>query len=456
MYDFVSVFNSIICRNMKSISLNSIVRLTIIILIFLIVFLPSGSIGGLNVKVLSMVALVFGMVINVFSIGKINKRSLNLIGTFAISFLFVIFNYMTASSASISRGYATTEGMLFITYFLSTAALIISISEGFITKEDTIKTILYSCAVYSLIKILITILSMVGFISIYMISDFIYQSYGIKPMLFPITDTLSRFQLANDYIVCFSLYFIICKGNALWFIKKRVISLIKCIFILGVLISFSRYMISLLLVGVAINVSMGRSISSKSFIAASFLIFISLTGYLVNIDSINDAVSLRFSSDANDVSDTTRVMQIECLSKAFDRKPLSGYGGLGDFYSSCPGPRGAEFSYEVQYLGFLYRFGGVQTALIVFLYFSQFKISITGSVLRKENIPSIVAFLCWMMIGFFNPYLISGYASVIMVLCVCLTGKITRDKSLRAKESSRRGRVVSGSLRAGCFSVGKI
>ncbi|WP_413734312.1 O-antigen ligase family protein [Sodalis sp. RH21] len=409
--------------NFKRINLNSITKLSIKIFIFLIVFLPSGTIGGLNIKILSMAMLIACMLISILSIGRLNKKSLLLIATFAISLIFVIINYITATNSSISKGYATAEGMLFITYFLSAAILLIAITENIIPKNSVIKTIVYSCVFYSTIKIIITAMSVVGLLSIYVVSDFIYQSYGIKPMLFPITDTFSRFQLANDYIVCFALFFMICKYDSFDFIGNKLKLILTYILIISVLISFSRYMILLLFIGLAIRVYSIRKVSLNGILSVLVILSIVIFGYLSNMESINEAISLRFSSDANDVSDQTRSIQIDCLYKAFENRPLLGYGGLGDYSRQCPGPRDAEFSYEVQYLGFLFRFGFLQTIFIALLYFSQFSIAKSGTFVKKGNIPSLIAFLCWMMIGFFNPYLVSGYASVIMVLCVCLTGK---------------------------------
>lgn len=145
--------------------------------------------------------------------------------------------------------------------------------------------------------------------------------------------------------------------------------------------------------------------------------------YSFSYEAVNTAINLRFNSDANDVSDDIRQFQVSCLTQAFDDKPLLGHGGLGDYSIRCPGPGKAEFSYEVQYLGFLYRFGLLQTALVVLMCFLQFKIGSSGSILKSRNIISTIAFLSWMMVGFFNPYLISGYASIIIVLCSCLTAK---------------------------------
>ncbi|HAV2198148.1 TPA: hypothetical protein JHK08_000860 [Escherichia coli] len=408
---------------MKHFKLNAIAGLMIKTFLFLIIILPSGTVGNLNVKMLSMLLLIISVSLSIINKGVVNKNSIKLFFVFILSMSFVLINYASSSNIAIYRGYATTEGLLFTSYFLSTIVLLISILEGIISKKEIIKTIFYSCILYSIIKIALITLSAIGVISIYFISDFIYQSYGIKPMLFPITDTITRFQLANDYIVCFALYFILYRGEILDFLNKKLRTAFTIILICGVLISFSRYMILLLVIGAIVKIVGIRKISPKGVLASAAILAISLSVYISNADSINDTIYLRFASDANVASDATRSIQVECLSRAFNSSPLFGHGGLGDFSSTCPGPNGAEFSYEVQYLGFLYRFGIIQTIMIALVYFLQYKLSSPDRLLRKYNIPAVVAFLCWMTIGFFNPYLISGYASVITVLCVCFTGE---------------------------------
>ncbi|HBR0925864.1 TPA: hypothetical protein L9K48_005031 [Klebsiella quasipneumoniae subsp. quasipneumoniae] len=404
-------------------NLSNVSQLSIAFFIFLIVFLPSGSIGGVNIKVLSMLIMLGSVFLVLLSSQKLKGKSIFLLFSIAISFIFVVLNFMNASSISLSKGYATAEGGLFLTYFICTAVLFIVIIEKVISREKIIKIIFNSCLLYSMVKIFITILSFLGVVSINEIAQIIYTTYGIKPMLFPITDKLSRFQLANDYIVCFALYFIICKKSSIDFIRKSTLSFSYYILVVSVLISFSRYMMLVMAIGLMIKFFDIRKISGKSvLITSASLLFFAII-YVSNINEINDAIALRFVSDDNSVSDATRQLQVSCLSNAFEQKPLLGHGGLGDYSQNCPGPRDAEFSYEVQYLGFLYRYGILQTLFLVILYVSQFIVTTDRPVISKDNLPSLLAVAMWILIGFFNPYLVSGYASVIMVLCLCFTVK---------------------------------
>lgn len=80
-----------------------------------------------------------------------------------------------------------------------------------------------------------------------------------------------------------------------------------------------------------------------------------------------------------------------------------------------------EYSYDVQYLGFVYRFGFPLTFFVLLLYVSQLTASMKDSLLTMRNLPTLAGLTMWMGIGLFNPYLISGYAAVIMVLFLCMS-----------------------------------
>ncbi|HBM7345538.1 TPA: hypothetical protein M6A46_005337, partial [Klebsiella oxytoca] len=177
----------------------------------------------------------------------------------------------------------------------------------------------------------------------------------------------------------------------------------------------------LIIIAMLIKLFSIKKVSGKGVFFIFFSVIFLMIVYFLNMNDVNDAIALRFSSEDNNVSDATRQFQINCLSAAFEDKPLLGHGGLGDFSQNCPGPRDAEFSYEVQYLGFLYRFGIIQTILLIILFISQFFIAMQSSVFERRNLPSLLAVACWLLIGFFNPYLVSGYASVIMTLSLCFT-----------------------------------
>ena len=413
----------------RKFDLKILTQLSVTFFILTVIVLPSGDIGGINVKILSMLILLFMLLINLANRGNISRRSIFLILSSMSAMLFVFFNYVRATYLSDINNYAKVEGMLFVTYFLSTAVLAVLLVEKFVDKDKIIGAIFYSAIFYSIIKILLTLLSFLNIIPIELTATFIQDKFFVQPMLFPITDNISRLQLANDYIICFVLFFLITQSNSFNFLKSNKIKVFFFLLLfLSVILSFSRYMLLVLAVAIVIRILQIKNFSLKGIVSFFTFISIILIFYLNYFDAVNDFIALRFSSDTSGSSDSVRETQVSCLLSAFQENPILGHGGLGDFSPLCPGPLEAKFSYEVQYLGYLFRFGILQTIFIVLIYFLQFRISIEKKILAKNKVIPFIGVLMWMAIGFFNPYLISSYASIIMVLCICLSLNFENNK----------------------------
>lgn len=415
---YTSKFNN---TDGNRVSLRGIAAFFNVSFIFFVIILPSGSLFGINIKLLSIAALVAFNILVIVSRGRVSSSSLKCFIVTIIALAFIATSYVISTSAGNSASNIKNETMLFASFFIPCFFLYTSINEKIISKELVVKTILYTSTAYSIIKIGFVTASAIGLLPIYVISDYIAETTGIYPMLFPITDSITRFQLANDFIICFAVFFLICKKEYFSFIGKKTLNVIFIILTLSVLVSFSRYMLIVLFVAFAIRMLSIRRIN-KTGLVISFLMFIALSVVAVLYSQqISDAVDKRFNSSATASSDATRKLQIDCLTASSVEAPMFGHGGMGAYDKTCPGPPGYEFSYEVQYLGFTYRFGFLLTAFILMVYVSQFTVSVTDRLLSLRNAPVLCGLSLWMCIGAFNPYLTSGYAAVIMMLFLCLT-----------------------------------
>ncbi|KMK29154.1 hypothetical protein ABW11_07395 [Pluralibacter gergoviae] len=370
-----------------------------------------------------MTFLLLSLIMSLILKKHIRMKTLKLVSITCFAMVLILFEYYSSSSLATQKGYRDIESFLFFTYFVSTLVIIVLILEEFISKHFLLGVIFYASLLYSGIKLVATVCAALGFISMASISDFVLLSFGVQPMLFPITEYFSRLQLANDYIICFCLFFTIVRPDLFSFTSKKFFVIGMLLLFICVIISFSRFMLLLLLCSLILKLIRIKSISVSGFIAFVFFILLVTSLYYVNFEQVNNAIELRFSSSGvNQHSDATRDFQVTCLSKSIDKSPFLGVGGFGDYSVLCPGPINAEFSYEVQYLGFIYRFGFIPTLLFMLIYFFQFSMSIEGWLFSKYNIPSFIAMLTWMMVGFFNPYLISAFASVIVALCMSCSG----------------------------------
>ncbi|KMV26001.1 O-antigen ligase family protein [Acinetobacter baumannii] len=405
----------------KNLNFQSIIQILVVFYIFSVVIMPSGTIGSINIKLMSIGMLSLVLFLDLISKKNISKKSLSLFLIFLFSLIFVALNYITSSYFSKMKGYSLDESILFITYFFSTSLLSIIVIEKIVNTELILKSIFYSSLVYACIKLLLTLLSFVNILPIQFTSEFIFQVFKVQPMLFPITENLSRLQLANDYIICFVLFFMISMSDKFKFLGRNKLFIYFFILLFCVLVSFSRYMMIVLFLAISFYIVNSFKFTLEKILSFFIFFLVLFFIYFQYMDIVNNFISIRFSNDTSGSSDSTRQLQVDCLLSAFQERPLLGYGGMGDYSLACPGPYGAEFSYEVQYLGYLFRFGIFQTLLIVVIYFTLFSLSINRKFYTIENFTPLLAFVVWMTIGFFNPYLVSSYASIIVILCVVMT-----------------------------------
>lgn len=392
-----------------------------------LVVLPSGSVGSLNFKFLFLITTISLFIYFLRVKGVIQKKTLGIFLVTGVALLVGLFCYMSASNLAVMYGYNVDEFKAYIIYFITTPLLLALLIEEVVPLNFFVKYILWSSLAYSCIKILITILVIFNVVSIFAVTEFILRVFEVKPMTIPILGNLYRLQLANDFVIAFCLYFTILFPQEFYFKNNISKFLVNLILIMALIISFSRYMFVLLIIALFIKIFFVGVLNFKKIMSLFFGSLLCSLVYIYNYDFINDLIVLRFSSDASDSSDGERSIQISCLMDGFNRHPMLGNGGFGDFSQLCPGPDIAKASYEVQYIGMLYKHGLIVTLLILFLYFLFYKVSINGAILNIQNRYCTLAVICWMMIGFMNPYLISSYGTVIVFLSTLIALLPRRD-----------------------------
>jgi len=397
------------------INLVSITKFSLFILILFIVVLPSGLFFGVNVKIISILFSVFFIFLNL-----INRKTIGdgrfFVAHLTLSILFLLCYYVFSIGNGNNIEYVKDELMLFFSFFSVLFVLLFSIYEKTVESINLMSCIWFSCFFYSFLKIIIVVFVFTGFFSLNAVSDFVVNSFGVKPMLMPIFGNVTRFQLANDYIIGFMLFFLITSKGNFFFLKKEMYAISIAVMTLSVLISFSRYLFLLQVLGVLL-LFFDKKIKSKKmfFIVLLFvLFFICLIFYYWS--EIYSVIEIRFFSHANAQSDSIRDLQKECLSSKFLDSGIWGYG-MGGYEQNCPGPTNAPYSYEVQYYGYYFKFGFFGFTLLMSLYVFPFIYSLKSKVktLWKEY---FVAIIIWMYIGFYNPYLISAFSAVVVTLII--------------------------------------
>jgi len=411
---------------MMSINSNFFFRFVLSALIFLIVFLPGGSLGNINLKVvLSALLIVF------FSFHFYFKRSVE-VDTIKLIYLFLFSVFFVLVWVFIAIIYGqqivNEEVFLFFTFFLINLIVIASITEKLISPLAVHKVIMYSAIFFSTVKLFILISVLGGFFDLGFVSSFIKESFNVFPMLLPLGSDLTRFQLANDFIVVFVLYFMVTMPKNFFFINRFFYAFFLIILLLSCFFAFSRYIFFVLFFGFFLYIFFVESSFKKYIIYFSFSLIILLFYYM--FDSVVDLIEIRFFSTNSDSSDSLREVQISCLLKSFSDAIFFGHG-VGTFDASCPANEDAPYAYEVQYFGFLYKFGLIGVFFLILLYLSYYK-SFISTGYRKSLIPVYFCLFLWLLVGFFNPYLISAYASLIIIISL-VNSKILDSRVMLVK-----------------------
>ncbi|MBR0189701.1 MAG: hypothetical protein IJQ23_04890 [Clostridia bacterium] len=134
-----------------------------------------------------------------------------------------------------------------------------------------------------------------------------------------------------------------------------------------------------------------------------------------------------FGSDAQ-YSDSFRTEQAEFLYSGFTLQPLIGYG-LGAYMTDYIRSDALKFSYELEYLSFLYQFGilGFLLIIVPILVLAHF---ICLKYIKDKKLKVIIIFnlAFWAISPLFNPSFLSSNSGVIVGM-LCILGRYFQGKS---------------------------
>lgn len=395
----------------------NMVKLLVFLLINIMIVLPGGEIGGFNIKIFIILMYCIFMIFIFLKDNVVYRKTLYLILSLISSLILCCFFYINSSVIAQKFGYTKMEGSSFVNFFLSLYLIFIGFSQKVFDKIFFIKCVFSGVIIYSCIKILLIIFSFLNILDINLVAAFIVSYFNAAVMVLPITDNLSRFLMANDYIVVFFLFFYLIYPQKINFVSGNFRKILILILLVSVFISFSRYMFILIFLGFIISLYFNFNLSVRWILSFLLLCLMVIFLYFNFSQSINEFIELRFNSDVSDGSDINRVVQYTCLTNLIPENFLLGYGGFGDFNSTCSTNPETKYGYELQYLGFFYKFGLIGTILIMWFYLMPYFIMIGRKIFINKNFIPNFSLIMWLIVGLSNPYLISSYAAVVLLLC---------------------------------------
>lgn len=293
---------------------------------------------------------------------------------------------------------------------LSVAGMaIFFVEEHLISFSTLLKAIVYFNFTYSLFKILLAVLLVMGYVNL---EDFLALT-GIRIMTMGLVGGLTRLQTSVDIITPFLLMFVLQSDKLGVRFNERFKMCYYVVSILAVLLSFSRVFIAIAFLAMLLHWATLTLPQILKRVGFAFVLLI-MAICLIGVNTTVQLVEKRLFSEDNYESDQTRVLQVEALMDEFVEQPLFGKGA-GSYAVKNIRDTDNLHSYEVQWVAFLMQFGVVGVLVILTplgVIYSKF----FTRPISRVNIAFALLFTCWLLAGFTNPFLISLASGIVYAL----------------------------------------
>ena len=205
---------------------------------------------------------------------------------------------------------------------------------------------------------------------------------------------------------------------------KKLLPKILSVLLVGVftLVLFSRFTIVefvlITVAALAIGLYKNKKFSKDQLLVASFVAVVAVVTigavFYAFSDSIEAFFSTRFNSEITEYSDSFRDVQGAYLFNAIINRPIFGYGA-GAYLPYYVRSTTELYSYEREYLSYLFQFGVVgfiwivvTTILVIYL------ICLKESDNKPVKLMAVVSLFFWTLQPFFNPSFISSNSGIII------------------------------------------
>ena len=371
--------------------------------LFMLVLLPSGSLLGVNVKVLCFLLLLPLAVQVAFARGQMTvTRLVRLLSIPAILLLWVF--------VSLLYGFEVTDALaqykdLLVTMITCWFAAVLCENDQMGTLF-LLRSTVYAEVTASVLKLLLLGFAFARGIPVSALIELIHTIFKVQLMAFDFETALGRVQFISDNLIPIAIFAILCYRQVLGLRGGRALLMIF-VLTLSDLFCFSRYLWVFTLLALVLGLLLGRK---DRFQLALLSILAVLT--LVSLPFLIVVIGLRFSTTVVNSSDADRIAQVAALRVFIADAPWVGHG-LGSYTPRVIRSLEAPYSYEAQLLALFGQIGLVGVtylSLLTISYFRRLWPNKERSGPRRAGL--LLLLLGWFAGGFLNPSVISSAASV--------------------------------------------
>jgi len=383
----------------SSSKLRSVTAALFLLLLFLAVFLPTGSLFGVNVKVIALALFCAAFVFYLIADGAILSRSdvvflLLVAGALCFWSLVGILRSGTDSLQTFSE-LRMIASVIFIAW-----VGILFIRKGVVRPERLITVVIYALVATGCLKF-----ALLAGMVIYGANpiESIESIFGVGSVLSAFTQRWFRIEFAADILAPFGLFALMAPSvSGVNFGRISRIAL-SVLLLASVIMAYSRYTWFAFVCAV-----LGAAVIEKTWrtVAGTTIACVLLLAVLYG-DVFSDVLVERFQSEGVAISDEGRVHQFAALVEEIEHRPVLGKGmgasAIGHM-SSIENP----YSYELQWLAFVMQFGILGSIGILLLIAESARDLILAKHPAKLYVGLV--FLVWLSSAWTNPAVISSFA----------------------------------------------
>lgn len=384
-------------------------KIFLYVLISLTIIFPSGSVLGVNYKIFLILFCFLFLFLRLLTskvpIGV--YLTLPIFSVFLCGYAFVALVNQVKFIDSISHSIAIFS--LFCVIFLSIALIYLDNEEEKALK----RLIVFSVAIYSILKLLVCFLIGIAFFSPDSVQSillyyFNFEFIGLDAGYF------YRIHIPIDFLLPLVFLYVNLNSNKVFSpLMKNVINIVV---VFSILISYSRLLYFIFFV-VLLLLSFSF-LKNKKIIKRTVYIFLGIIGLFFISYFAMDFFVERYSGKMADASDGPRVEMYTALVEIISAFPLLGKG-LGSSSDHLIRFVDIPWYYELQWLSFVAQFGVVGFFVILWLALSPvFMILFRG--LTYFSFSVLIIYFLWLGVGIFNGFMLTSSAGVIFLFFILL------------------------------------
>ncbi len=370
------------------------------IYVVMLILLPTGSVFGVNIKMLVFLPLFFGAA----RLATREEKALNAVSwslfifsaffAWAFLLLFQPFNDPAMAFSQLKDVITTLAGCWIIRQFV-----------GSEENEKFIRVCIFAVAFAGFLKVFIFGYAFVAGIPVSTIVEGISKQFGVTLMSLDLGDVGGRISFVSDTLLPSCIFALLCLRTRLGITAFQA-SVALILLLISDLSTFARFTWGFTVVAIALAFLVGQKDRMHKWVIAAC---VAMVGYFSQ--TIFAIIAFRFSADLVSSSDDVRIWQIKALKEFFWDAPFFG-NGLGSHPLNLIRAEKTPYLYEVEIMAVAGQVGLIGLVLFLVILFNYYRKSFNFSNNTRYQLAVLILLLCSLANGFFNPSLLFSAAAV--------------------------------------------